>query len=159
MNQENILNVKMAVAAVVGTMTALWGWFGWLVLVWMLLMVADWLVGVWVACKDGVWSSGKAKDGVAHKVGQVIIFAIALVLDWLIGTVFNDIGLGLPISYSVLVSALVLVWYIVGELGSLAEHAVAMGAPVPSWLMKILEVSENAVNVAGGNITEGTKNE
>ena len=32
----------------------------------------------------------------------------------------------------------VLVWYIFTELGSIAENAAAMGAPVPAWLVKLL---------------------
>ena len=32
----------------------------------------------------------------------------------------------------------VLVWYIFTELGSIAENAAAMGAPVPGWLVRIL---------------------
>ena len=43
-----------------------------------------------------------------------------------------------------------IVWYIIGELGSLAEHAVTFGAPVPSWLRNILEIGKNAVDAAGG---------
>ena len=35
-----------------------------------------------------------------------------------------------------------IVWYIIGELGSLAEHAVTFGAPVPSWLCNILEIGK-----------------
>ena len=31
-----------------------------------------------------------------------------------------------------------LVWYIFTELGSIAENAAAMGAPVPGWLVRIL---------------------
>ena len=32
----------------------------------------------------------------------------------------------------------VLVWYIFTELGSIAENAAAMGAPVPGWRVRIL---------------------
>ena len=42
---EHINGFKAAVAAVVGCLTALWGWFGWLVVAWVLLMLADWLIG------------------------------------------------------------------------------------------------------------------
>ena len=60
-----------------------------------------------------------------------------------------------PFTYSVLIGPLVIVWYIIGELGSLAEHAVAMGANVPSWLMEMLEAGKNAVDAAGDQITAG----
>ena len=51
-----------------------------------------------------------------------------------------------------LLAPLVIVWYIIGELGSLAEHAVTFGAPVPSWLCNILEIGKNAVDAAGESI-------
>ena len=56
---------------------------------------------------------------------------------------------------AVLLGPLVIVWYIIGELGSLAEHAVTFGAPVPGWLTRILEISKNAVDTAGDKLTGG----
>ena len=44
------------------------------------------------------------------------------------------------------------VWYVIGELGSLAEHAVHMGADVPEWLPKILAAGKSAVDAAGDKI-------
>ena len=50
--------------------------------------------------------------------------------------VANLPGLGLQPNGVVL--PVVLVWYIFTELGSIAENAAAMGAPVPAWLVKLL---------------------
>ena len=47
---------------------------------------------------------------------------------------------------------LVLVWYCITELGSMAENAAEMGAPVPSWLLALLEVTQDAVDNAGDNL-------
>lgn len=70
MNQENLaMKIKLCLAGVLGTLTALWGWFGWLVLVWAALMLADWLIGSAVAAKDGKWSSEKMRAGAWHKGG------------------------------------------------------------------------------------------
>ena len=41
----------------------------------------------------------------------------------------------LPIQYAGLVCPVVLVWYIVTELGSMVENAVAMGAPAIAALI------------------------
>ena len=38
---EHINGFKAAVAAVLGGLTALWGWFGWLVLAWLLCMALE----------------------------------------------------------------------------------------------------------------------
>ena len=50
------------------------------------------------------------------------------------------------------VCSVVLVWYVFTGLGSITENAVAMGARVPSWLSKILEVSKKAIDAAGDAI-------
>ena len=113
-NENFAVQIKLCLAAVLGTLTALWGWFGWLVLVWAALMLADWLIGT-----------------LLHNLPVV----------------------ELPFTYGVLLGPLVIVWYAVGELGSLAEHAIAMGAPYPAWLPKILEAGKNAVDKVGEELT------
>lgn len=62
----------------------------------------------------------------------------------------------LPFTYGVLLGPLVIVWYVIGELGSLAEHAVAMGAPVPGWLLRLLAASRDAVDGAAEKIAGDT---
>ena len=107
--------------------------------------------------KDGKWSSAKLRAGAWHKGGMILIVCIALVADWLIGTLLHNLpAVELPFTYSVLLGPLVIVWYVIGELGSLAEHAVTMGAPVPSWLPRLLAVTRNAVNGAAETITGDT---
>ena len=128
---EHINGFKAAVAAVVGCLTALWGWFGWVVLAWVALMLADWLVGSAVAAKEGCWSSAKMREGAWHKGGMLLVVCVALTADWLVGSILGNLpGVTLPFTYSVLIGPLVIVWYIIGDLGSLAEHAVAMGAAI-----------------------------
>ena len=61
---------------------------------------------------------------------------------------------GLPIDYTVLLLPMVLVWYILTELGSILENAAAMGAPVPEFLVNILAAAKEKVEVATGEDTE-----
>ena len=143
-------NMKKTVAGVIAMLTALWGWFGWLTVVWAGLMLADWLVGSAAAMKAGRWSSAKLREGAWHKGGMVIIVCVALAADWLIASLIAHLpGVTLPFNYSVLIGPMVMVWYILGELGSLAEHAVSMGAKVPGWLTRVLDISREAVDAAG----------
>ena len=153
MENTTLLGIKAAVAAGVAALTAVWGWFGWLVVVWVGLMLSDWLIGSAAAAKDGRWSSAKMREGAWHKGGMILVVAIALVADWLIATIIANVpGISLPFEYSVLLGPLVIVWYIIGELGSLLEHAVNLGAPVPTWLTKILEISQAAIDTAGDKL-------
>lgn len=154
MNRNSLQQVKAGFAAILGALTALWGWFGWLVMGWTALMLADWLVGSAAAAKVGKWSSAKLREGAWHKGGMVVIVCVALVADWLIGTLLANLPVvRLPFEYTLLLGPLVIVWYIIGELGSLAEHAVTMGAEKPEWLFRILAISRDAVDSAGEKIT------
>ena len=154
MEGQDIFRWKAGLTALLGTLTALWGWFGWLVVAWAALMLADWLIGSAVAAKEGQWSSEKMRAGAWHKGGMIVIVCVALIADWLIGTLLGNLpGVELPFEYGVLLGPLVIVWYAVGELGSLAEHGVAMGAPVPEWLVKFLSMSKDAIDKAGDVMT------
>lgn len=152
--EHDLSRIKLWLTGVLGLLTAFWGWFGWLVVIWAGLMMLDWLVGSALATKDGRWSSAKAREGIWHKVGMVLIVSVALVADWLIGTLLRNLPVvQLPFTYSVLLGPLVIVWYMIGELGSLAEHAVTMGAPIPGWLPKILAISQDAIDNVGDALT------
>ena len=154
MENNAIVSIKAGVAGILAVLTGLWGWFGWLVVAWVCLMLSDWLVGSAAAMKAGKWSSTKLREGAWHKGGMVIIVCVALVADWLIGSLlFHIPGVTLPFDYTVLLGPMMIVWYILGELGSLAEHAVAMGAKIPGWLPRILAISKEAVDAAGDAIT------
>lgn len=152
--ESNVPYIKLWLTGILGTLTALWGWFGWLVVIWAALMLADWLIGSAVAAKEGKWSSARMRAGAWHKGGMILIVCVALAADWLIGTLLHNIPVvELPFTYSVLLGPLVIVWYTIGELGSLAEHGVAMGAPVPGWLVKFLSMSKEAIDSAGEALT------
>ena len=42
---DHINGIKMAVAAIAGALTGLWGWMGWLVVGWIICMVLDYITG------------------------------------------------------------------------------------------------------------------
>ena len=140
---EHINGFKAAVAAVVGCLTALWGWFGWLVVAWV-----------------GEWSSKVARDGLWHKLGAVVAVLVAAILDGVIGLILANIpALELPFRYEVFASVLVLVWYIMTELGSIVENVGALGAPVPAWLRKAIAALESTVDGAGDKLGSGQDDE
>ena len=150
---ENINGFKAAVAAVVATLTALWGWFGWLIIVWLFCMALDYITGSSAAIKAGEWSSQTAREGLWHKGGCIAVVLIAGVLDLGIGVIVANLpGLTMPISYSVLVCPLVLVWYILTEVGSIIENAGKMGAPIPPWLRKAVSALKSGVDKTGDKL-------
>lgn len=147
---EHVNAWKAAVTAVLGALTALWGWMGWLVIGWIGLMLLDYLTGSAAALKQGEWSSKVAREGIWHKLGMIVVVVVAVGADLLISLMLSQLPIvELPIAYTGLICQLVLVWYCLTELGSIAENAIAMGAAVPSWLTKILAVGKGAVDKAG----------
>lgn len=150
---EQVNKLKAAVAALLGLLTGLLGWMGWLVVGWVVCMALDYLTGSLAAARAGQWSSGRARDGIWHKCGMLVVVLVAAGTDLLLATVLANLPLvALPVEYTGLVCPVVLVWYIVTELGSMVENAAVMGAPVPQWLKKLLALGKDAVDAAGNKL-------
>ena len=148
---ENINAFKAAITAILAAMTALWGWFGWIVVAWIACMAIDYITGSFAALRAGEWSSSTARDGIWHKVGSIVAVVVAAILDMVIGMIIDNIpNITLPFTYSVLLGPLVVIWYILTEAGSIIENAGALGAPIPPWLSKMIEALRNNVDDAAG---------
>ena len=152
---EGINGFKAAVAAVFAALTALWGWFGWLVIAWIVCMVIDYATGSAAAIKAGEWSSAVARDGLWHKAGCIAAVVISGILDIVIGQIISNIpSITLPFTYTVFLCPLVVMWYILTEVGSIIENAGAMGAPLPGWLKKAVSALKSKVDTAGGALDD-----
>lgn len=132
---EKATEIKAAIAAVLAFFTALWGWLGWAVLVWIFCFLLDYLSGTAAARKAGEWSSSIAREGVWHKLGEIFAVLVAALCDIALKIVVSS-GLDLGFELPTLITPIVLLWYIITELGSIAENAEKMGAPVPKWIKK-----------------------
>ena len=98
---ESINKIKALAAAAIGALTALWGWLGWLVMGWIVCMALDYLTGSLAACKGGGWSSARAREGIWHKCGMVVVVLVAAGADLLIGIVLANLpGIDLPFQFS-----------------------------------------------------------
>ncbi|MEA4934907.1 MAG: phage holin family protein [Lawsonibacter sp.] len=154
---DHINGIKAAIAAAAGALTGLWGWLGWLVVGWVVCMILDYVTGSAAAGKAGTWTSTQAREGIWHKAGMIVVVAVSVGADLLISVVLENLPLvTLPFQYGGLLCPIVLVWYIITELGSITENAVTMGAPVPDWLVKLLAAGKEAVDKAGDSLTNQT---
>lgn len=152
---EKVTQWKMAIAAFAAALTALWGWFGWAVVALVVLMMVDYVCGTVIAMGKQEWSSAAARSGIWHKCSCVLAVVVSGMADLLIGVIIPHLPITFPFEYSVLFCPMVVIWYILTEMGSILEHAVNMGGPVPAWLRKILALTRDAVNDAGEQLTEG----
>lgn len=143
MDDNIFLAIKGFIVAACTAFGVAFGWLGWLVVAWVLCMVADWLTGSAAAMSKGEWSSTTARNGIWHKAGMIVVTLVAGLTDSVLGIVVEHIP-GFGINYTVLILPVVLVWYIFTELGSIVENANAMGAAVPPWLIKLLAAGKNA---------------
>ena len=157
---ENVNAFKAAVTGVFVAISAMLGWFGWLVAAFVACLAGDWISGSAAASKNGEWSSKKGREGIWHKAGCIVVVLVAAVLDGVIGSIVNNIsGISLPFAYTVLLCPVVLVWYILTELGSIIENAGKMGAPIPGFLKKAIALFKGTVDAAGNKITENIAKE
>lgn len=136
---DKATEIKAALAAVIAFFTALWGWLGWAVLIWVFCFLLDYLSGTAAARKAGEWSSDIAREGVWHKLGEIFAVLVAALCDIALRVILEGSGLDLGIQIGPMVTPVVLLWYIITELGSIAENAEKMGAPVPGWVKKGLK--------------------
>lgn len=152
---DKINSIKASIVTVFAGMSALLGWFGWLVVAFVVCMSVDWITGTMAAWKRGEWESKIGREGIWHKTGSIIAVLVTLILDGVIGTVINNIpSISLPYSYTVLLSPIVIVWYVLTELGSIVENVGKMGAPVPDFLKKAITIFKNNVDAAGVKFTD-----
>lgn len=145
MENENVfLLVKAVIVGFAGAFSVAFGWIGWLVLAWIACMVVDYITGSGAACKNGEWSSAEARAGIWHKAGMIAVVAVAALADGVLRMALENIKI-FSVEYTSLILPVVLVWYILTELGSILENAVAMGAEVPPFLVKLLAAAKEKV--------------
>lgn len=148
--ENNLVEIKVAIAAFFTAVGAFLGWQGVMALVWAIAMAIDYITGTAAAMKNGEWCSSVARQGIWHKGGMLIVVIVAFVADWALSMICEHLPVG--IEWTSIVLPLVLAWYIVTELGSILENAVKMGAPVPSWLVKLLKVGLKAIDTVGEKV-------
>ena len=143
---ERATEIKAGIAAILATLTAVWGWIGWAALVWAVCMALDYLSGSAAAKAHGEWSSDVAREGLWHKLGAIFAVLVAALCDIAISVVINGAGVELPVKIGPLITPVVLLWYILTELGSIAENANKLGAPVPGWLKASLKKAKDDID-------------
>ncbi|MDF2985745.1 MAG: toxin secretion/phage lysis holin [Eubacterium sp.] len=155
---ENVNAFKVTLTAIFAGVSAMLGWFGWLIVAFIACLVADWISGSAAAAKNGQWSSQKGREGIWHKAGCIVVVIVAAVLDGVIGSIINNIpSISLPFTYTVLLCPIIVVWYILTELGSIVENAAKMGAPIPDFLKSAISLFKGTVDAAGNKITDNTQ--
>lgn len=152
MIEKNLFAFKAGVAAALTAIGAFLGWRGIIVVAWLAAMMLDYISGTMAACKSHEWSSAVARNGIWHKLGMILAVAVVGIADLGMVVVCDNLPL-LEFEWPGLLLPLLLIWYILTELGSVLENCVKLGAPIPEFLIKILKIGFKAVEDAGNKIT------
>ena len=149
---DKLNDLKLAMTGAVMAAAGFLGWKGILLIAWVILMLIDYGSGTWAAKCQGNWSSRVAREGIMHKAGMVLVVAVAAIADLVLCVACEK----LPITWEwpMLLLLLVLVWYILTEIGSILENAVKMGADVPEWFIKAMDGGLKVVDGKGGEIAD-----
>ena len=153
--EDTAINIKAFIATLLAFFTALWGWFGWLVVAWVALMAADYLTGSLIAKRQNEWTSARAREGIQGKGMMLLVVAVAGILDLVLGLIIDNMSfIHSPFEYTVFICPLMVVWYIVTELGSILENVTKASGHVPPFLIKLVIGMKAAVGKAGDKLAE-----
>lgn len=136
---DKAAEIKAALALMITFFTSLWGWLGWAILAFLFALLLDYITGSWAARARGEWSSAVARQGLWHKLGEIVALLVAALCDIAISVILHRpeiSGLIGPFEYGNYFTLLVAIWYLFTELGSIIENAGKLGAPIPKWLQR-----------------------
>lgn len=154
MDEEHRVIAQTAIAGIIASGTAIWGWFGWLVFAWIGAMCLDLITGMAAAMKNHIWCSEKLREGMWHKGGMILVVIAAAMTDGIITLVFKSGAIPIPCTHSIFLSTVVLSAYTVGELGSVLENATKITDRIPLWLVRWLKITNDKINGIGGKIAD-----
>lgn len=153
---DNVTFAQVALAGVFAAIGTMWDKIGWLILLWAIAMGLDYATGTLAALRNKEWNSDKAREGIWHKAGMLVVVVVAGLFDVAIRHITGAAGIVLP--FDMLALPIVLSWYIITELGSILENAVKMGAEnVPEWLKKGLKIAGDTIDKTGDTAIGGKK--
>lgn len=135
---DKAMEIKGLLTAGIAFLTVLWGWVGWAIGIMLFCMLLDYITGTWAAKANGEWSSAIARQGLWHKLGEIVALLVAALCDIAIKVIVNSAAAPLfgGLDYSHYITLIVSFWYIFTEIGSILENAAKLGADIPEWLIK-----------------------
>ena len=147
---DKAIQIKAAFSAVIAFGTALFGWVGWVIILWLAAMVLDYLTGSFAAIYMGQWTSREASRGLWHKLGSIAAVLVAALCDIALSVIADKLGDAfISIDYGCIITPVVAAWYIFTELGSVIENASKLGAPMPKFLTSLVAKLRKAADETG----------
>ena len=159
---DKALEIKALLTAALSFVVALLGWVGIAVAIMIICMALDYITGTWAAKAHAEWSSQAAREGLWHKLGEIVALLVAILCDIAVGVILSSAAAPLIGDYHHrgYITLVVAIWYIFTELGSILENAAKLGAPIPDKLIKgigRLQKKTNDVDPVPGKTDDNPK--
>lgn len=132
--KENI--IKGVLTAAMATLMAYMGHLVIPIIVLAVVMLLDYGTGIAKAWVRSELSSKIGIIGILKKLGYLVVVAVGMIIDWVIQTGLTELHVDFKLEF--LFAMIVIIWLILNELLSILENVAAIGAPVPTWLTKII---------------------
>lgn len=150
-------------AVVTAFFTAIAGWLGILavpVLILVIMNVIDYVTGIMASVirKEDI-SSYRSFKGIAKKICMWLLIVVGALIDWLLVSTAETVGLSIPIMF--LVAMYVAIWQICNEAISIIENIKDMGAEekIPGFLKPIAKYIKKQIEkkaIIKGDEVNGT---
>lgn len=140
---DTMLNTKAAIVLFFSGLAEILGWKGILLILWVASMALDYVTGSWAAKRTKKWKSARAREGLWHKGGMIVVVTVCAMFDLVAWTVCENMDFG--ISWPGAVLPLACCWYFFTECGSILENCAKMGTTVPKWLITLMKASVTTV--------------
>ena len=122
------------------------------VIVLLCVMVADYVTGMARAWITATLSSRVGIKGIVKKLAYLFAVAVGIAVDWVIQSAAEKLGADFGGFY--FVGLLVTVWLILNELISILENVSEIGAPIPPFLLRLIQRLKKTAEAKG---TEAAK--
>ena len=147
---DKATEIKAFFAMIFAFLTALWGWIGWAIVVWIACIFLDYISGSMAARREHNWSSDIARDGLWHKCGEIFAVLVAALCDIALDVIVQGSGITLPFDVGAMITPVVLLWYTLTEVGSIIENCGRLGAPVPKWFKQKVDQAKDTIDHSQG---------
>lgn len=133
------------------------GILGPIILMLLAVETADYGTGMLSAKYLGKWNSRTGIWGIVKKLLYAVVVAIAMICDWCILKVAEQLGISIPIgTFFGLLTAL---WLILNEIISIMENLAKMETKLPPFLSKFVIKFSKLLEQQGENLVDSIENE
>ena len=147
--KENTFKALFAVA--VGGLTAYFREVAIPLIILIVVMIIDYISGMAKAWINAELSSKVGLKGIIKKICYLLVVCVAAVVDWLIASGLQKVGINITVNY--LIGVIVTIWLIINELISILENLSVVGVPLPPFLSAVV----HKLKISVENSTEPEK--